>query len=149
MAQAYSTASLLRIAGTTRDVLNKIRPVMQTAVPSTTPGVAREWTRENVLEVAFIIALSRLGLSYEDTKRLVYFWVVEASEGRLAAWWFANPSNVFGHGLGGSTLLSGKGEMTVVELAFMLSDSPVDQSKPAASLLVVNRGEIVRRVDEG
>lgn len=141
--------TVLQVSGSTRDAVNKLmeRVGLSTPVPEAAPGVAREFSRANVLEISFRVALMRGGVSAAEAAALAAEWVAKESAGKLAAYWAANPRDVFGHGLRGCTLDFSAGETTAADLAALLPDSPMDQSEPAATLVVINRAEIVRRVD--
>ena len=144
-----TTARLTAIAGVSRDALNKImapeRGGLRTPVPYTIPGAARVFTRETGLEVAFIVALVRVGMAAAEARKLSYTWVGKALAGELADYWAWNP----GRGPAEGAQLEFAQAIPHADLAFMLADSgPDDPGRPAASLVLVDRGEIVRRIDE-
>ena len=144
-----TTARLTAIAGVSRDALNKImapdRGGLRTAVAYTIPGAARIFSRDTGLEVAFIAALTRVGMTAAAARNLSYTWVGKAQAGDLADYWAWNP----GQGVAEGAQLEFTQAIPHGDLAFMLADSgPDDPGRPAASVVVIDRGEIVRRIDE-
>jgi hypothetical protein len=144
-----TTARLTAIAGISRDALNKImapeRGGLRTPVSYTIPGAARIFSRETGLEVAFIAALGRVGMAAAEARKISYTWVGKALQGELADYWAWNP----GQGDSEGAQLEFAQAIPHADLAFMLADSgPDDPGRPAAAVVLIDRGEIVRRVDE-
>jgi hypothetical protein len=71
--------------------------VLRTKFRKTSPGVARELSRENALEVGFVGALVRAGLRPADAAKLVIAWIEEERTGTLLPLFALNP--VTGEGL--------------------------------------------------
>ena len=145
-----TTARLIAIAGTTRDALNKImdpaRGGLRTPVPATLPGVARTFSRENGLEVAFIVALGRVGIPSVLARHFAYAWVEKDRVEQLAPYWAWNPRTDASADPELSQLEFSQ-DIPFVDLAFMLADSgPSETALPAASLVAIDRAEIVRRI---
>jgi hypothetical protein len=142
-----TTARLTALAGISRDALNKImapeRGGLRTEIPYTIPGAARIFSRETGLEVAFIAALGRVGMAATEARRLSYTWVEKALAGQLSDYWAWNP------GRGAAGQIEFDQVIPHPDLAFMLGDSgPDEPGRPAAAVVVIDRGEIVRRIDE-
>ena len=95
--------------------------------------------------MAFVAALGRVGMAASDARRISYTWVERERAGQLASYWAWNPA---GAGTGACQLEFGE-VIPHADLAFMLADSgPDDPGRPAASIVLIDRGEIVRRIDE-
>jgi len=144
------TARLTELAGTTRDALNKImdpeRGGLRTAVPATNPGVPRTFTRENGLEIAFIVALGHVGIPSALARRFAYAWVEKERAEQLAPYWAWNP-RAGPDADPALCQLEFSQDIPFVDLAFMLADSgPEEPAAPAASLVTIDRAEIVRRI---
>ena len=143
-----TTTRLTAIAGVSRDALNKImaseRGGLGTEIPYTIPGAARTFTRDNGLEVAFIAALGRVGMTSAEARKLSYTWVERSRAGQLATYWAWNP----GARDPDACQLEFGEAIPHPDLAFMLADSgPDDPGQPAAAVVVIDRGEIVRRIE--
>ena len=144
-----TTARLTAIAGISRDALNKMmapdRGGLRTEISYTIPGAARVFSRPAGLEVAFLAALGRVGMSAAKARPLSYTWVEKAEAGVLSDYWAWNP----GRGDQGDAQLEFSETIPHPDLAFMLSDAGADDAgRPAAAVVLIDRGEIVRRIDE-
>jgi hypothetical protein len=155
---ARTMAKVAAASGLSRDTINKWmeRRVLSTPISATTNGVARIFTRENALEIAFTGALARTGTDPELGAAMARAWIEEEKLGRLPRYWAMNPllpsRSVFRD-------LSFEGDMSVGGLAMSLSDEEEgeqvasdagpDQTPPAlaSALVVIDRSEIVRRID--
>lgn len=155
---------VLSIANWSRDDFNnwKRRAGFWTYMPETTPGVAQELSRESALEIAFLAAVAEVGANpYYGTRLEVKRWLLEEKSGKFPPAWAANPQAARVKALKGGQPI-GQGfrnfaEANVGKLALTLPDEPawlptqgkaVRESKPATVLVLVNRAEIVRRIDE-
>jgi hypothetical protein len=139
------------IAGTTRDALNKImdpaRGGLRTPVPAAPPGTPRIFSRENGLEIVFILALGNVGMPSSLARRFAYAWVERVQSSQLTPYWAWNPraSARFGPE---ACQLEFADPIPFQDLAFMLSDGgPGEFDQPAATLVVIDRKELVTRVD--
>lgn len=66
------------------DISNLIRrDRIMSNLPETTPGVAREFSRENVREIAFHTALVRVGVEWPEVGVVVKQWLDRAKAGNL------------------------------------------------------------------
>jgi DNA-binding transcriptional ArsR family regulator len=154
---------VLGIANWSRDDFNnwKRRADFWTDMPPTTPGVAQELSRENALEVAFLAAVAEVGADpYYGTRLEVLRWLREEKSGKLTPAWAANPQAARAKALKGGQPI-GQGfrnfaEANVGKLALNLRDEPTQiprqgkaghETKPATVLVLIDRAEIVRRID--
>lgn len=82
------------------DWMGIVRPsarALRTKFRKTSPGVARELSRENALEIGFVAALVRAGLHPVDAAKLAGAWIEEEKAGTLHPLFALNP--VTGQGL--------------------------------------------------
>lgn len=84
------------ISGATRDTINKWieRGVLETEIPTTSAGVAREFTRENAVEIAFLAALVNGGIDPTSAKGFVATWMAQELEGDLKRYFYFNPRHL-------------------------------------------------------
>lgn len=157
-------ARLMQIAeaaGTSYDFIDSLirRKLLMTPLGEAGPGVARVFTRENALEIAFIAALVSIGHAPMVAAAIAGEWLSLHARGALAGWWVQN--RVSGKAL---FLKSALGKITVPQLFEdgLLADndgegalasecddeheSPADY-RPATRIAIIHVAEIVDRVD--
>ena len=164
---AISLKNLLQINGTDRDTVNNTMRRIAAGAASLAaefgadegevlaarkvggPGRPRLFDRSGALFTSFVLSLTRAGFGVVQAGFLASEWVVQERElgAKFPAFWFANPRDVYGRGLEGCWLASDNGGATLAEAGLLLSDDPLNKTDPAATLVVINRGELVRRVD--
>ncbi len=155
MAPSLSLQSVLAAARCNRDDFNNWnrRGILNTRVTKTTTGVARTMTRENALELAFLAALTQSGFEPQFASVEVKRWLDFETRDALPRYWFCNPRSK-------KLPLSGEwrrvasfqhlSEINLRALLKQLGDAPEgDEPKglSASTLIFIDRGEIVRRVD--
>jgi hypothetical protein len=88
-----SLTEALNNARTTRNAFNywMREGALKTEYAETTPGVARELSYENTLEIAFVAALTRAGLTPIDAGERAQQMITYAKEGVLPAFYVLNP----------------------------------------------------------
>ncbi|PNG24491.1 hypothetical protein [Methylocella silvestris] len=149
-------------AGCDYDFVNNLirRNHLTTELPAARPGVARNFTRENALEIAFLRALVDIGHLPSVASAIAEQWIRAESAGTLPPWYIENratgesatPSTsiaikgaietfalLLPDEAGVGELISEKAELTEFEIA--------PDTKPATRLAVIWLVEIVRRVD--
>jgi hypothetical protein len=110
---------------------------------ATAPGVARQLSRENSLEIGFMAALERASVPFNHRSSLAENWLRKARAGRLPAMVVVDrarpevPVNI----LPGETC-----DGLMSRLAKQIVAGTVEGREPT-DLTIVNLAEIVRRVD--
>ena len=144
-----------QITGCTRDTFNKWleRGLLRSSFETTTQGVRRKFSRENLLEMAFLSALAGARFTLSDAAGIVERWQKDAPKfyainpitGKDRSYTNFNclTLEALRHDLPGDM---GTGEL-VVEGSSPSSDVPEDYF-PAASLNLIWPGSIVRRIDK-
>lgn len=143
-----SLTEALRVAGATRNDFNywdKLGLFTSSWAP-TKPGVARELTRPNALELAFIKAQARVGLPLQLAAERAGVWLRLVDEPLFPPFHALNPLTGMGHDFSNTSI-----ELSA--LAGPLGDPGGDEEgwegdKPLPlTFSFINRAEIVRRVD--
>lgn len=148
------------VAGCDSDFVSNIvnRGLLNSKLPKTSAGVARDFTRVNALEISFITALVAIGRAPIVAGEIVSDWVKREKKGDLPPWWVENPKT------GNGTFLAEAPEkMTVAqffrddtfaddigsgELLNENSDLHAKGHKSASCISFIHVADIVRRVDE-
>jgi hypothetical protein len=141
---------VLGVARTTRNAFNywMREGVLRTEFEETTPGVARELSQDNALEIALVAALTRAGLDPAIAGQSAASIMAEYAGRKIKRpFYILNPYTGFGYLFGSLD----------TEMRTLLS--PLRENSPGAGwssdhegegvtqFAVVNCGEIVRRVD--
>lgn len=155
---AATLTELLQITNCSRvDFFNWKRQDFLSRNPKSTAGVAQKFARAAALEFAFFAALRHAGIDPHAAAREVARWLREESSGRLAPIWVYNPTrdqfpgSPPGQGIG----IDGRPVATLFRETQYLDRDPGGWGMPdekdlqaeATSLILVNRREIVARVD--
>jgi len=157
-------ARLMQIAeavGTSYDFIDSLirRELLATPLGEAGPGVARAFTHENALEIAFIAALVSIGHAPMAAGAIAGEWLSMHARGALAAWWVQNRVSGAAH-----FFESALGKMTVQKLfedgtlpddggegalASECDDEhgPPEGYRPATRIAIIHIAEIVKRVD--
>jgi hypothetical protein len=120
---------------------------LRTKIPKTRPGVKREFTRENALEICFIGALLSLDIPMAIVKTAVWRWLKQEREGTLPAYW------AFGNRLGFFCDIEFDEPTRTVESLMLTADGgpnvrTISPNTAATGVFVVNLAEVVARVDK-
>lgn len=157
---APTLTDVLTIAECSRDDFNnwKRRGAFTTTLPEATPGVSQELSRKTALELAFLSALAAAGFEPMEVRRETARWLKEESAGTLAPAWAANPNSrrrgkpavQLGMGFGdfATANVDGLSVMLADEIEGGYRDGPKGEHRPATVLVLIDRAEIVRRIDE-
>jgi hypothetical protein len=121
------------------DLTTKLKPVE--------PPTAREFTRQNALEIAFLSALVDIGYKPLDAKRRTKEWLRLEKDDELHPYWAENRKRGCGE-------FFSNPELGFVDLSTMLSDGigggwgkDEGEHLNATHIAVIHVAEIVRRVD--
>jgi hypothetical protein len=153
---APTLSEVLSVVECTRDDFNnwKRRDILATRLPNSRAGVAQEISRKTALEMAFLSALISGGFDTASAAAEVAKWLREEASGKLAAGWAGNPRRPGADNLG--LAFGGLEKLTFFDLAAALSDdddtgyvggSRGGEFAPATMLVIIDRAEIVKRVD--
>jgi hypothetical protein len=152
-------AQIIELAGCTRDDFNnwKRRKVLITKMPKSHQGIPLELGKRNALEVAFMAALTSVGFDPYASMPEVARWLNEIGGDKFASLWVANPraakppGSPLGRGFGNPKTSF---DHLKLESGLADEDSPagwhgdsVVEPKPATTLVMIDRAEIVRRID--
>jgi hypothetical protein len=151
-------SNICAIASCTPDDVNNWmrRNVLRSPIPPTRKGATRIYSRENALEIAFVSALIRGGLAPSSASILAEGWIEKHAQGTLGRYFIFNPNSYEDW----APFETDRAETTLAAAALFLSDDTghlvtsrvldLDEEapRPAAEFYVIDRAEIVRRVDE-
>ncbi|MGJ0512403.1 hypothetical protein [Methylocystis sp.] len=116
------------------------RNVLLTPLGETTAGVARDFSFDNALELAFIAALVVIGYSPIDAAIKAAEWRALEAEGELLAFWAENARTRQG-------VLMSKAPKDLAALAATFQDRSGRHYEPATALAIIHVREIVKRVE--
>lgn len=154
---APTLSEVLSVVECTRDDFNnwKRRDILSTRLPNSRAGVAQEVSRKTALELAFLSALTSGGFDIATAVIETANWLREETAGKLAPRWAGNPRHPGGNTIGFSFEVLN--DRALSNLAVALSDdepvgysgeAKVGKSVPATMLVIIDRGEIVRKIDQ-
>jgi hypothetical protein len=145
-------ADIYSVAHTTRDAVNRLnaRGVLPTELEPMRQGVARSPTRENALAIVFHAAAIRGGVPAPFAAQLVKGWIAEEAAGTLVPLWAWNPKDDPSQGVN-----FGDASLGFRDFAIALADDVPGgyagvgrrETIPATEIVVIDRGELARRVD--
>src|SRR6266498_1808738 len=97
-------SDVLRVTGTTHNAVNywRKRGYLKTKLAKTTPGVAREISRANALEIGFMSALTSMRMHPSKAATVVASWMKAEREGTL----LQKPINIWRQGATSTLALS-------------------------------------------
>ncbi|RUW26949.1 hypothetical protein [Mesorhizobium sp. M4B.F.Ca.ET.013.02.1.1] len=153
---------LQEVTGYTRDGLNKIFQSVDLDLPLVERGLARQFTRDNFVELMFLTSVLRIVKDYGEAERVAKMWKTMERDNTLDPFWVINPRTGF-FDTKGELRYGGFSdpEMSVLSLQTYVSDSEADAGyrgddnarragtyAGASSVIVFDLADMVRRVDE-
>jgi hypothetical protein len=146
-------SQVLEATGTSKDAFNgwRRRELLREELPETTQGVARQMTRKAALELAFMSALTAVGIDASDAANRTRIYLVYERDGQLKDWMLYDPvtdkekyrSNK--NAAGESTKAIAETSLAKNQ-AYRLGD-PEPKSKPSTRFVVVHLTGIVQQID--
>ena len=157
-------SEVLPIAKCSRDDFQnwRRRDGFSTELPPTKAGVAQELTRENALELSFVSVLTSAGYEPAEAKREAARWVKEEAQGTLAQAWATNPLSArrLPGRIAGVRKAADRRSLSADAINSLWIDLPdqiesgwvgeadKNEAQRATALVLIDRAEIVRRVDQ-